>query len=75
MEELCKKLKSEGYSLKFIISNKVMKEETKEHTRVAIFIDKESTLDKNLSIIEENIKKNTETRIFIKTKEEILDVL
>ena len=74
MKNFCKELESDGYYLKFILNNKLEAKRGVKSKRIAILIDEDSTLYEN-KIIEDNIKRNNEVRVFQKTKKEIMDVL
>ena len=74
MKSLYKMLVSDGYSLKFIIDDVLIREIDFASKKVVIIINNESAMHKN-EIIESEIKKNHETRVLRKNKKEIIDVL
>lgn len=67
-------LVSDGYSLKFIIDDVLIREIDFASKKVVIIINNESAMHKN-EIIESEIKKNHETRVLRKNKKDIIDVL
>lgn len=74
MKSLYKMLVSDGYSLKFIIDDVLIREIDFASKKVVIIINNESAMHKN-EIIESEIKKNHETRVLRKNKKDIIDVL
>lgn len=72
MQNLYTRLISDGYEIKFILTNKLITKNITNSKKIAIFIDEKNT---DNIILEEIIKRNIEIRIFKITKEELLNVV